>query len=383
LPGEPQQQKTVTSTNSTGDTAAALKDPDTSVQAEPTLPQPLNTTDGQAKTEKARDPWPDNARFIAAVLIVVMHFAVEVIERSDLVKNLFFATWPKRVPLYALLAGYFSSAAPITSKRGIVLLRNVLFVYLLFEFLQTVQKWALNGKFDFNPGTPSFALWFLLSLFFWRLSLPLLSRIRWIIPLSIVAALLVGYASQMGPELSASRTVAFLPIFLVGWKLREIGLHKTLDRVWVRVAAVAFYAFWFTYVVYNVDDLKRRWFSMTRPYRGDDLDHEMLMRAMVLTVGILGALALLALVPRTKLMWITYLGSGSMYIYLLHPLIVRQFGYHGYFDTLDSRAEVLLMLAGSALIGTLLATPPVRKILKPLVQPTYTWLFHTDERKTR
>jgi fucose 4-O-acetylase-like acetyltransferase len=109
----------------------------------------------------------------------------------------------------------------------------------------------------------------------------------------------------------------------------------------------------------------------------------MLMRAMVLTVGILGALALLAPVPRTKLMWITYLGSGSMYIYLLHPLIVRQFGYHGYFDTLDSRAEVLLMLAGSALIGTLLATPPVRKILKPLVQPTYTWLFHTDERKTR
>ncbi len=366
-----------------GGTIAATKEPLPRVQPEPIVPQQAPSTETSTKTPKFRDPWPDNARFFAAVLIVVWHMGAQVFDRSESIQLFFYATWPMRVPLYALLAGYFSSAAPITPKRGIVLLRNVLFVYLIFEMLQTTHRWALYGDFSFNPGSPSFALWFLLSLFFWRLSLPLLSRVRWIIPISIAVALIAGFASQLGSPLSASRTLAYLPIFLVGWKLHEIGLREVLDRVWVRAAAIGFYLVWFAYVYYNHSDMKRRWFSMSSPYRGEDITNELLMRGMVLTVGILGTLAILALVPRTRLGWITYLGSGSMYIYLLHPFVVRQLGYHNYFDSMNSRLDVLVMILISVAMGFIFASKPVRKVLKPLIQPSYTWLFHTDDKKAK
>ena len=39
-------------------------------------------------TRKPRDPWPDNARFVAAVLIVVMHFGGQIPGDSEIVQLL-------------------------------------------------------------------------------------------------------------------------------------------------------------------------------------------------------------------------------------------------------------------------------------------------------
>lgn len=329
-------------------------------------------------TRKTRDPWPDNARFIAAIVIVMMHFGDQVPGDSEVLQHIFFVTWPARVPLYALLAGYFSDASPFTRRRAVSLVRNVLLVYLCFEMLATVHKWLLGGRFAFDPGTPSLALWFLLSLFMWRALLPLLATIRWVVPLSVGVALVAGFAPSIGAAGSMSRTIAFLPVFLLGWKLRQHGLRHLLDRVWVRWAAVGVLLVWTVAIVVVLNDsgLKRRWFSMVKPYAESNLLGDFQARTLVLIGGgMLAALAVLALSPRSRLPWISYLGTGSMYIYLLHPFLVRQAVEAGILEKLDSRTDVLLMLAGTAVVGALLATPPVRWLLRPIIQPTYTWLF--------
>jgi len=332
----------------------------------------------RAQTRPPRDPWPDNSRFVAAVLIVMMHFGDQVPGKSDLLETIFFVTWPARVPLYALLAGYFSSAAPFTRRRAVVLVRNVFFVYLCFEMLATVHKWLLGGRFSFDPGRPSLALWFLLSLFLWRAMLPLLATIRWVVPLSVGVALLTGFAPSIGAVGSLSRTLAFLPVFLLGWKLREHGLRETLDRAWVRWASAGVLLVWAVAIVsvLSEDGLKRRWFSMVKPYAASNLLGDLGARSLVLVGGgMLAAVAVLALMPRSRLPWISYLGAGSMYIYLIHPFFVRQAVDAGLLENLDSRTDVLVLLAATALLGTLLATPPVRRVLRPIAQPTYTWLF--------
>lgn len=335
------------------------------------------TVDAPARSRRGpRDPWPDNARFVAAVLIVMVHFGDQVKGESAILDHLLFVAWPARVPLYALLAGYFSHAGPFDRRHAISLLRNILFVYLCFELLATTHKWLLGGRLEFDPGRPSLALWFLLSLFIWRALLPLVLHIRWVVPLSIVVALVAGFAPSVAGVGSMSRTLAFFPVFLVGAKLREHGLRHVLDRVWVRWASVAVLAVWTVAILATEDDLKRRWFSMVKPYAQSNLMGDLTARTLILVGGgILAALAVLALMPRGRLMWITYLGSGSFYIYLIHPFAVRQVADSGVLDRLDSRTDVLLMLAATAVFATLLATPPVRRIFRPLVQPRYTWLF--------
>jgi fucose 4-O-acetylase-like acetyltransferase len=355
-----------------------------------TTPQPTppataaNAAAGPARRGSSRDPWLDNARLIAALLIVVTHFGDTIFVNSEPVQHLYFATWPMRVPLYALIAGYFSSAEPLGGRRAVALVRNVLFVYIAFDLIATVQEGLLGRGWKLDIALPAFALWFLLSLFIWRLLLPVLSKIRFILPISVVVALAAGFMPAVTPNFSASRTLCFLPIFLLGWKLKEAGLHRVLDRRSVRAAAVAFLVLFWSLTVFLVQnvEMKRTWTTMRKGYPGDfDAQVDgMLIRMAVIAAGMLGALAMLALTPRTRIPFVSYLGTGSLYIYLLHPIVLKQVTHAGIPGQIDSRVEVVAFLCGAALLGVLLGTPPVRKVTRWLIQPRYTWIFEPTGR---
>lgn len=215
----------------------------------------------------------------------------------------------------------------------------------------------------------------------------MLSRIRFIIPLSVVAALLVGFMPSAGTAFAASRAIAFLPIFLVGWKIREYGLHKLLDRTWVRFASAGFLLGYAGLVALLAQSftLRQGWMNMQKGYAGNAEPQleSMLIRGVVITVGVLGAMAMLALTPRRRIAVVTYLGTGSLYIYLLHPPNHRQLRHSGLLDSLDSRAELMLYLSVAALLALLLASKPVRFALRWAVQPRYTCLFHPNDRAPR
>lgn len=327
------------------------------------------------KPVHGRDPWPDNARLVAAVLIVVMHLTSPVVDDSSLLRFLDDATWPLRVPLYALLAGYFSSTTPLDRRRAVSLVRNIGLVYLLFDLLASVHKWLLGSGFGYDPLRPSFALWFLLALFMWRLLLPLVVHVRGIVPLSFLVALGAGLIPTIGAEASLSRMLCFFPVFLVGSRLRTAGLRETLSGPWRRAAALVVLGGWAAAAYLLEDVLVARWFSMRAPYRDGHELVDAVARGGILLLGTAAALAMLALVPRRRLPLVTYLGAGSMYIYLLHPFVVRHAVRSGYYGTVDSRTDVLVLLLGATVVGVLLATPPVRRLARPLVQPRWEWPF--------
>ncbi len=330
-----------------------------------------------------RDPWLDTARLLAALLIVAWHMSVHIVEYAPAIDIFYYATWPMRVPLYALVAGYFSSAAPLTPKRSVQLLRNILFVYLIFDVFHRLHRWWWwGGEFDSDLAEPQYGLWFLLSLFCWRVALPLVSRVRWILPLSIAVALIIGYASDIGYILAASSTLVYFPVFLVGWKLRLRGLHETLNKQWVRTAALVFFLFWFTIVALFYTHFDRQWFAFSSGYQPGAGILSPLIRLGALTLAVVGSLALLSLIPQRRIPWITYLGTGSMYIYLLHPFIVRELRLREYFNSIDTTMGVIIMFALAITIGLALASPPIRAIFRPIIQPRYNWPFTRDSDKT-
>lgn len=341
-----------------------------------------------ARPSKPRDPWPDNARLIAAVLIVVLHFSADLYARSGAVEYLYYATWPLRVPLYALIAGYFSSAAPLGARGALTLVRNVLGVYIVFDLIATVQEGLLGQGWYWDLGMPGLALWFLLALFFWRLSLPVVARIKGIVPISVVVALLGGFMWSVSSSFSISRALCFWPIFLLGWKLKEHGLHRALDRRWVRALAATFFVGYAVAVAYLVQHytLQRGWMNMRKGYGTGPFEDQaelLVVRLVVIVLGMVGALAMLALTPRRRLPVITYLGSGSLYIYLLHPIVLKQVQAAGIIDAVDTRAELVVLLVGATALGLLLGSTPVRRVFRWIVQPRYTWLFHAIEQPAR
>src|SRR5690606_26626412 len=114
-------------------------------------------------------------------------------------------------------------------------------------------------------------------------------------------------------------------LFLLGWNLRRIGLRSLIDRRWVRPAAWVTLAGVFAVGIVVNDRLGRAAYAMREDYPGggpvEQLPHAG-VRGVLLLYGALGALAMIAVMPRRRIPVLTYLGTGSMYIYVIHALIV-------------------------------------------------------------
>ncbi|NLU70886.1 acyltransferase family protein [Streptomyces sp. HNM0574] len=331
----------------------------------------------------ARDPHWDNVRLVSGTLVLVGHL-IEPLGTVDGLRWVYVTSWAMRVPVFVIVAGYFSSAGPLSARELRRLTESVLAPYLLISLLHTLQLKLLYGDWTFFVGDPAWGLWFLLSLFVWRLLLPYLAVLRWPLPLSMLASLAVGYMGSFGATFSASRTLAFLPFFVLGWQLRQgharsAGVtDELLHARWTRWAAVGVLAVtaaagWV--FRYRIDTA---WLAMRAPYADSvPLEPEWAwgLRGMVLVCGMVIALSFIRLVPKRQLPVVTYLGAGGLYIYLLHPLLLRALTAVWDVTSVGPWPEQLALLALGVTLAAALGSPPVRRLTRPVVQPRLPWLY--------
>lgn len=330
-----------------------------------------------AKT--SRDPHWDNIRFLSGSLIVLVHVTAPLLEATSF-RWIYIATWAFRVPVFALIAGYFSSAGPLTARDTRKLTETVLVPYLVLGLLHTLQVRYYTGEWTLNVEEPAWAMWFLLSLLMWRMMLPYLARLRYPMALSVLAALAAGYLVEVEDTFAASQTLAFLPFFLLGWKIREGWGATALRARWSWFAAWGVIVTTVVAGLVFVRDIPLIWLAMRRPYEQEtlpvDLEWAWVVRAGVILVGVVAAVSFVRVVPRRRLPFLSYLGAGGFYIYLLHPLVLRAWNTSGPgVGWVDSRVDQVLVILMAIGLSALLASPPVRTLARPIIQPRLPWLF--------
>lgn len=375
--------------------SAAVVSPDVAVQP----PAPVGTTapavvtapvDTTAPTSKkpskvSRDPWPDNLRMLAAIVICSFHFADQFRQPEDSFTLLWYLLWGARVPVFVLIAGYFSPSR-YSRKMFVSLIRSVVGVFLIFTLFHALINVAFGKDFVFNIAEPYLGLWFLISLLVWRLTLPLIIKIPGYFVWALLAALAFGMCKDLISEWPITRTFSYLPMFVVGhWLRTRPDFRDLLSTVKYRIAAVLFIvASWVFFAFTYTDMIGPRW-NMKWAYKGDLTEvsvviSQMSQRLGIICFGIVFAMCVIALIPRVKVPFLTVLGSGSFYVYLLHPLVLRVLNNLDFFDHVNTRSEKLIVFVGAAVLAVCLATPPVRKVFRPLVQPRYHVPFLSEPR---
>lgn len=324
-----------------------------------------------------RDPHWDNVRFLSGTLVVVGH-TVESLSELDGLRWLYLASWALRVPVFVMVAGYFSTAGPLNAREARRLTESIALPYLLIGLLHTLQLRWLWGDWTFFAGNPPWAMWFLLSLLAWRVALPYLAALRYPLLLSVAAALLVGHFEEFGSAFSASRTITYLPFFLLGWKLRQ-GFGADLLRArWTAAAAGGVLALTAAAAWVVRHEVDVTWLSMREPY-GDTMPYgtpgAWAVRGAVLLCGMVIAVSFIRLVPKVTLPLVTVLGTGGLYIYLLHPLVLRVALFHDGLDWVRTWPEQVALVLLAVAVSAALGTPWVRRLARPLVQPRAPWLF--------
>lgn len=323
-----------------------------------------------------RDPWWDNARFVAAALIVTLHTVGSLMARHDVLHAFSVGTWALRVPAFVVLAGVFSSAGPLGDRQVRGLVGSLAVPAALFSLLYSVERWALGDGFTLHVAQLPWTLWFLMSLFCWRLLLPLVVRLRHPLVITLGAALAVGYVEEFGLLFSASRTVVYLPLFYLGWRLGQGAWRAWFARRWTAWAAVAVVVLSLAGSALWHRQVRGSWLSMRHAYSpgpfGLGLEWAWTVRLALLAWAVLMVFSLLRLVPRGRVPFVSYLGAGGFTIYLLHPLVILPLRELGVLRRVDS---AWLLLVGGVALAAVLGSRPVRTLARPLVRPPVEWLF--------
>ncbi|MFE6335690.1 acyltransferase family protein [Streptomyces sp. NPDC057798] len=337
-------------------------------------PFPKSTT-GQ---DRVRDPWWDNARFVSATLIVVLHTVGSIMARHDSLHAFHVAAWAFRVPAFVVLAGVFSSAGPLGPRRLRTLLTSIVLPALIFSVLFSLETKALGGPLDLHVAQLPWTLWFLMSLFCWRLLLPLVVQLRHPLLVTTAVALALGYVEEFGLQFSASRTLVYLPLFYFGWRLGQGMLRDWFESRWSLPAAVAGVLGSITVAVLWHRDIQGSWLSMRHAYQADTplgMEGAWLIRLAVLASAAALVLCLLRLMPRRKVPFVSALGAGGFTVYLLHPLVILPAREKGLIARADTPVELVALVLCGVLLTAVLASPFTRRLARPLTQPSVDWLL--------
>lgn len=334
---------------------------------------------------KRRVPFWDNARFACIVLVVLGHAIQRLTYDSDIAMAMYLVIYAFHMPAFAIISGYFSKSDPQSRRQMARVITDIIVPYVIFEGLWTLTKFLVEGHANPNPTQPSWTLWFLLALGIFRLVLPYLALLRWPLLWAFAISIISGYLPNIDSTLSLSRTLGFLPFFVLGWWLRDrdvvdrLGLLRRTPATVTAAVATLGVAGWVAWAFIGTwrDINLGKWMFYDASYSdaGSSEWWAGAVRVALLLVALALTASFFALIPRGLHRW-TRLGQYTMYVYLLHSFVLYPFRESGVLrDAEPTWLWLPLVVVVSILIALGLATAPVRRVFRPLVEPRPAWLF--------
>ncbi|WP_179033176.1 acyltransferase family protein [Paenibacillus kribbensis] len=282
------------------------------------------------------------------------------------------------MPLFVLVTGYFAKSS-LTGPAGRKVLLQIGMQYLIFQSLYSVLDVALFHvpRIHHSFFAPYLLLWFLASHICWRLLMLALRGVPPVLQLgiSVLLGILVGYLPVEGIWLSVCRTFVYLPYFIAGYHLNYADVRRFFTAP-VRIIAGAVSLLLMVLAGTSYFGIPAGWLygSMTYGELGHTEWYAGIYRIGMYGVQFIASMAFLGLVPAITGR-ITEMGRRTLYVFLLHGLIVRTVVAKGVYEYIDTPVEIILIVVCAAGLCCLLTMPWVRMATRPLVEPQVDWML--------
>lgn len=323
-------------------------------------------------TLKDRDYFFDNARAILIFLVVFGHMLQPYTSGDKYLSALYLVIYSFHMPTFLFISGYFAKNIdqPFYLEK---IAKRLLIPYIIF-FLFFSIYYFLTGKSDdlqLDPFNPVFALWFLITLFFFHVILVIVRRFNPIkvLIISIIFSVIAGFSVNIDSYLSISRTIVFFPIFYIGYLFTKDKTMIFRQKKWIPVSIIIFVVY---FIIYIIHPINADWLLGASPYTS--LEHEgsnmfsPLKRLLLYIIVFIAIAAFLNLVPKHKQLY-TYIGQRTMYVYLLHGLVigvVRGLGWYPFKGTHSVMIYIFLLVLSTTIV-LILSSNVVCKWTNPII----------------
>ena len=302
-----------------------------------------------------RNPYFDNTRAVLIFLVVFGHMIQPFIDERISLHTMYHWIYTFHMPAFILISGFFAKGS---SEKEYIwkLVKNLLAPYITFQIIYTAYYFWL-GKQGWDVGLfyPHWSLWFLLSLFCWHLLLIPFKKLHPRIGLVLALALGIaaGYFNGIGHTFSLSRTLVFFPYFLIGYWLTEghlLKLKKNRVKILSLISMIGVGA-----LIHFTSQIEIGWLLGSKPYEELGVGwNGGFIRLSVYVVSFVMVISVLSWVPQRIVKGFTYIGTRTLYIYLLHGFFIQYFRQMELF-TVQTPIDVLGITIVSILIVYLLS----------------------------
>lgn len=269
----------------------------------------------------------DNIKVLLIYLVVFNHIIAFQLIRNDIaVRHVWYAITIFHMPAFVFVSGYLCKKPQDVVKN----VKNLLIPYILgYSLTWYAYIWCGNAM-DYEILRPSgSAMWYLLALFIFRLTIEALGKIRFVVPLSIIFALWAGTRPEFTTYLSSSRIVVFFPFFAAGylWDSRYTEAVRKFKGKWVLVPISG--ALLFAVPHYMISSgMPVDIFRGNHSYILCGLTNEVgiILRLLMYLISFVLILTFFAVLPDRKLPF-TFIGRNTMGIYFFHyPIMIVMSG---------------------------------------------------------
>ncbi len=319
----------------------------------------------------------DNTKFLMIFLVVFGHLLEPLAGQGGLVRALYLSIYSFHMPVFVLLCGLLTKPDP-QGDQSAKIIQSLLVPFLAFTLLYEFFNLLTTGNIShYSTGLqPYWLLWFLLSLFCWRVFAPFFMKLKYPLPIAFALALAAGYSDQIGYFLGLSRTLFFFPFFLIGQRMVVSGFdvaawRQRLPR-YLPVVVVAGNVLFFLLA----SDFSACWLFGSVSYATLGAEtFGVLARLGVYALSLTTAGAVLLLIPQEQT-WMSERGANSLHVYAWHGFVVKLLALFGVFAFAEKMPQALgvvlwfLVALGLtiALSGPATARFTQNRLLDPLTQ---------------
>ena len=176
-------------------------------------------------SEKNRYYIFDNFKGILIFMVVFAHFLFEYSKNhiNSLSRKIVVFIYYFHMQAFVFISGFFSSENSTMIKSAL----KLLILYYIFNFsLSLILYLYTNTQINFLY--PYYSYWYILALFFWRITIKNINKIPFIFVISIIISLLEGYWNNFSNVLSIYKILVFYPYFIAGYKFTKLNIIDKL-----------------------------------------------------------------------------------------------------------------------------------------------------------
>lgn len=311
----------------------------------------------------------DNMKAFLMFLVVWGHYIrMTVYKSGTLGELLYILIFMVIMQGFLFTSGFFSKDTDFCRKRAF---RTFLLPYLIFMPFYYFVRYFLGMNPHFNYLTPTMALWFLLTMFYYSLLAGVIKKVPYIVPISLVLGLLIGCIPSVDETLSIGRTVAYMPFFAAGMLMTQEDVYRIRSIKWWKLIPVCLMLI--TVSLLLVDTVGGRadiWHMRDSYFLYGLTIKEGLLTRLAVYIGSSAAVVLLIKLIPDRETWYTHIGQYTLTVYLGHIFIRYLLKDQGWFRGQEA-TDYIMVFVLTALSVYVLSRPVFTKIYNKLMNTIY------------